>query len=75
MGPLCSDAADALIESWAGADPKTATIWAFSEAEFNGNVELFNQSIRYYAETDPEEAGQLLRGVTEGHGAPSPVDA
>ena len=74
-GNLRSSTAEALIESWATADPKAAAIWAFSEAEFNGDVELFNQSIQYYTEADPEEAGQLLRAVTEAHEAPGSVDA
>lgn len=73
-GSLRSSTAQALIKSWAATDPKAATIWAFSEAEFNGDTELFNQSIEYYAEADPEEAGQLLRAVTEAHEAPGSVD-
>jgi hypothetical protein len=75
VGSLRSATAEALIESWASTDPKAATIWAFSEAEFNGDAELFNQSIQRYAEADPEAAGQLLRAVTEAHEAPGSVDA
>lgn len=74
-GSLRSATAEALVESWASTDPKAAAIWAFSEAEFDGDVELFNQSIQLYTEADPEEAGQLLRAVTEAHEAPGSVDA
>ncbi|MGK0456850.1 MAG: hypothetical protein ACJAUA_001161 [Zhongshania aliphaticivorans] len=72
---LRSSTAEALIESWATTDPKAASIWAFSEAEFNGDMELFNQSIQYYAEADPEEAAQLLRAVNGANEAPDAVDA
>ena len=74
-GSLRSTAAEALIESWAKTDPKAAAIWAFSEAEFNGDVDLFNQSIQYYAEANSAEAEQLLRAVNEAHEAPGSINA
>jgi len=75
IGALRSATAEALIESWVAIDPKAATIWAFSETAFNSDAELFNQSIQKYAEADSEEAGELLRSVTQGHEAPGSVEA
>jgi hypothetical protein len=73
-GSLRDEAASALVESWGSRDPEAAAIWALSEAEFNGNTDLLNLSIRQYTQMAPDEAEQFLRGVNEAYEAPEAIE-
>ena len=74
-GPLRENAAAALIDTWAANDPEQAAIWALSEAEFHGNSELLNRSLKHYAQTDPQKAEAFLRGLTEAYEAPEAIES
>ena len=75
-GPIRHEATRALTSAWLKQDPQSACIWAFQEAEFYGDYDLLNDTIRAYSKQSPEDAEAIVREmVITDHSSGAGVDA
>ena len=75
-GPIRHEATRALTSTWLKQDPQSACIWAFQEAEFYGDYDLLNDTIRTYSKQSPEDAEAIVREmVIADHSSGAGVDA
>lgn len=65
VGPIQERAKEALVKSWVMQDAKAASIWALAEAEFNGDYDLLDETIREFSKQSPEEAESFVRDLAE----------
>ena len=65
VGPIQERAKEALVKSWVMQDAKAASIWALAEAEFNGDYDLLDETIREFSKQSPEEAESVVRDLAE----------
>ena len=64
-GPIQEQAKEALVKSWVMQDAKAASIWALAEAEFNGDYDLLDETIREFSKQSPDEAESFVRDLAE----------
>ena len=75
-GPIRHEATRALTSAWLKQDPQSASIWAFQEAEFYGDYDLLNETIRTFSKQSPEDAEAIVREmVIADHSSGAGVDA
>ena len=75
-GPIRHEATRALTNAWLKQDPQSASIWAFQEAEFYGDYDLLNETIRTFSKQSPEDAEAIVREmVIADHSSGAGVDA
>ena len=75
-GPIRHEATRALTSAWLKQDPQSASIWAFQEAEFYGDYDLLNDTIRTFSKQSPEDAEAIVREmVIADHSSGAGVDA
>ena len=75
-GLIRREATRALTRAWLKQDPQSASIWAFQEAEFYGDYDLLNETIRTYSKQSPEDAEAIVREmVIADHSSGAGVDA
>ena len=64
-GSLRDETSAALVQSWMAIDPEAAAIWALTQAEFQGNKSLLNQSIKHYVQASPAGAEAFVRSLND----------
>ena len=75
-GPIRHEATRALTSAWLKQDPQSASIWAFQEAEFYGDYDLLNETIRTFSKQSPEDAEAIVREmVIADHSSGAGLDA
>lgn len=74
-GTIRSAAASEYVQATLASAPEAIADWAFKESTYQGNRSLFIESIRSYAQADPEAAASYLRDMQGSIDTPVAIEA
>lgn len=74
-GTIRSTAASEFVNAALAQSPEAVADWAFKESTYQGTRELFIESIRNFAEIDPEGSASYLRDIQTSIDTPEAIEA
>ena len=74
-GTIRNTAAAEYVQTAMAQNPEAIADWAFKESTYQGNRDLFVESIRNYAEIDPEASASYLRNMQNSINTPDAIEA
>lgn len=74
-GTIRNSAAIEFVQTALAQNPEAVVDWAFKESTYQGNRELFVESIRHFTEIDPEASANYLRDMQTSIDTPDAIEA